>query len=106
LTGDVMAQLEERAALESDLVWASAVCITLVCVVVVLFFGRAGAVPLVGVPALFGVAVAFAAAELGFGYLNGSTAFMGSIVVGNGINFPIIVLGRYEEERRAGRPPR
>jgi uncharacterized membrane protein YdfJ with MMPL/SSD domain len=45
-------------------------------------------------------------ADLLFGYLNASTAFMGSIVVGNGINFPIIVLARYEEERRHGHDSR
>jgi len=106
LTGDVMAQLEERQALESDLVWATAVCVTLVGLVVVLFYGRFRALGLVALPALIGVATAFGAAELLFGYLNASTAFMGSIVVGNGINFPIIALARYEEARRAGSPPR
>jgi predicted RND superfamily exporter protein len=106
LTGDVMAQLEEREALENDLVWATAVCVTLVCLVVIVFYGRFRAVPFVGIPAVMGVAVAFGAAELLFGYLNASTAFMGSIVVGNGINFPIITLARYEEERRGGKTPR
>ena len=61
--------------------------------------------PFVGIPALMGVAFAFGVAELLFGYLNASTAFMGSIVVGNGINFPIIQLARYEEERRRGNEP-
>jgi predicted RND superfamily exporter protein len=106
LTGDVMAQLEERDALENDLIWATAVCVTLVCLVVIIFYGRFRAVPFVGIPAVMGVAVAFGVAELAFGYLNASTAFMGSIVVGNGINFPIITLARYEEERRSGRSPR
>ena len=102
LTGDVMAQLEERDALENDLKWATGLCVSLVLIVVVVFFGRLRAVPLVCIPALFGVAAAFGMAELLFGYLNASTAFMGSIVVGNGINFPIIVLSRYEEERSLG----
>ena len=106
MTGDVMAQLEERAALESDLVWATAVCVTLVCLVVIVFYGRFRAIPFVGIPALMGVAFAFGCAELLFGYLNASTAFMGSIVVGNGINFPIIQLARYEEERRNNKSPR
>jgi predicted RND superfamily exporter protein len=106
LTGDVMAQLEERHALESDLAWATAVCVTLVALVVVLFYGRLRALPMVALPALIGVAVAFGAAELLFGYLNASTAFLGSIVVGNGINFPIITLARYEEARRSGEAPR
>ena len=34
--------------------------------------------------------------------LNSNTAFLGSIIVGNGINFGIILLARYVEERRAG----
>jgi predicted RND superfamily exporter protein len=106
LTGDVMSQLEEREALENDLVWATGVCVTLVCLVVVMFYGRFRAVPFVGIPAVMGVAVAFGCAQLLFGYLNASTAFMGSIVVGNGINFPIILLARYEEERRADKVPR
>ncbi|MEO6952876.1 MAG: MMPL family transporter, partial [Polyangia bacterium] len=102
LTGDVMSQIEERAALESDLASATGLCVSLVVLVMVIYFGRLRAVPLVVIPALIGVAVAFGLADLLFGYLNASTAFMGSIVVGNGINFPIIVLARYEEERRAG----
>jgi predicted RND superfamily exporter protein len=105
LTGDVMSQLDEREALENDLLWATGVCVTLVCLVVIVFYGRFRAVPFVGIPAIMGVAVAFGCAELAFGYLNASTAFMGSIVVGNGINFPIIQLARYEEERRQGHSP-
>jgi hypothetical protein len=45
-------------------------------------------------------------AQLAFGYLNASTAFMGSIIVGNGINYAIIQMARYEEERRHGRTVR
>jgi hypothetical protein len=106
LTGPVMAALEEREALENDLVMATVVCLVLVIASVVIFYGRLRAVLLVGIPALVGVAVAFGCAEVLFGYLNSSTAFMGSIVVGNGINFAIIQLARYEEERRAGASPR
>ena len=106
LTGDVMTELEERDAVENDLVWATSLCVLLVCLVVALFFGRLRAVFFVAIPALLGVTVAFAFAEIAFGYLNASTAFMGSIIVGNGINFAIVQLARYEEERRAGASPR
>ena len=37
LCGPIVAELEERAALENDLVWATAVCVFLVCLVVMLF---------------------------------------------------------------------
>ena len=39
------------------------------------------------------------------GYLNANSAFLGSIVIGNGINFGIIYLARYLEERRKGHTP-
>src|SRR5262249_61489048 len=38
------------------------------------------------------------------GHLNANPAFLGSIVVGNGINVPIIIVARYLEERRGGLP--
>jgi predicted RND superfamily exporter protein len=104
LTGDLIVTLDERAGLERDLVRASSVCIALVCLAVALFFGRLRAVPLVAVPALIGVAAAFGLAQLAFGFVNLASAFMGSIVVGNGINFAIIQQARYQEERRAGAP--
>src|SRR5439155_16919716 len=46
------------------------------------------------------VGVTFGFARLATGYLNTSTAFLGSIVAGNGINFGIEMLARYFEERR------
>ena len=46
--------------------------------------------------------LAFAVAELAFGYLNSSTAFLGSIILGNGINYAIVLMSRYEEQRAHG----
>ena len=60
------------------------------------------AVPVLGLPLLTGTLVTFGIAFLKVGHLNSNTAFLGSIVVGNGINFPIILLARYMEERRKG----
>jgi len=102
-TGDVMTQLEERQALEDDLVLATTVCTVLIGLVIFLFFGRLRSLPFAVTPAVLGVIVALTFAQLAFGSLNASTAFMGSIIVGNGINYAIIQMARYEEERRAGR---
>jgi hypothetical protein len=101
-TGDVMTALEERQALEGDLVWASTVCIILTALVIFLFYGRFRSIPIVVFPCLFAVPFAMAFAQAAFGSLNASTAFLGSIIVGNGINYAIIQMARYEEERRAG----
>jgi predicted exporter len=102
LSGDIESGLEERDALENDLVWATLLSVGLICVVVVSFFGRLRALPLLALPAFFGALCAYAFAQLAFGYLNSSTAFLASIIIGNGVNFSIIQLARYEEERQRG----
>src|SRR5262249_44569332 len=50
-----------------------------------------------------GAAWTFGASYFAVGYLNANSAFLGSIVLGNGINFGIILLARYIEERRRGK---
>ena len=50
-----------------------------------------------------GTLATFGFVRLTIGHLNSVTAFLSSIVVGNGINFGIIVLARYLEERRRPR---
>jgi predicted RND superfamily exporter protein len=102
LAGALYDAILERRALESDLAWTSLACVVLVSLVVALFFGRLRAVPLMALPAFAGVAIAFAVGSLAFGQLNASTAFLGSIILGSGINTAIIQLARYDEERRAG----
>jgi predicted RND superfamily exporter protein len=102
LSGELESALEERAALEKDLILATAICLFLVGAAVWAYYGRLRAVALMGLPATLGAALAFALAQWVFGYVNSSTAFLGSIILGNGINFAIILLARYEEERRGG----
>jgi hypothetical protein len=103
-TGDIPGLLQEKGALKEDLGLASGVCIVLVCLVIALYFRQWRAVFLVAVPALFGTLLAFAFARLAIGYLNSNTAFLGSIILGNGINYAIIFLARYREERLRGAP--
>src|SRR5256885_191254 len=51
---------------------------------------------------LLGTAWTFGVSYFVVGYLNANSAFLGSIVLGNGINFGIIFLARYLEDRRTG----
>jgi hypothetical protein len=53
-------------------------------------------------PALVAVVLALAFAQLSFGGLNTATGFLGAIILGNGINYAIVQMARYEEERRRG----
>jgi predicted RND superfamily exporter protein len=104
LTGNLITADDERAALAADLSLASAVSVVLVCVVVLLYFRRFGALVLLVVPALVAVALSLALAQLCFGGLNTATGFLGAIILGNGINYAIVQMARYEEERRRGAP--
>ena len=99
LTGDVASAIEEHDALKSDIEWVSLVCTVLVLLVISLYYRSVLALFFVFFPTLLGVAVAFAVTALTIGYLNTNTAFLGSIILGNGINFGIIFLARYREER-------
>jgi len=104
-TGDVAISAEETAALVEDLTISSAVVILTVLTAIVLFYGWGRAIPALFLPLAVGAVYAFALASLppfGITELNSNTAFLGSIIIGNGINFGIIQLARYVEARRHG----
>src|SRR5450432_3031754 len=99
ITGDVASAIEEHDALKSDIEWVSLVCSVLVLLVIVLYYRSVFSLAYIFFPTLLGVALAFGIAGLTIGYLNTYTAFLGSIILGNGINFGIILLARFQEER-------
>src|SRR5262249_62067628 len=104
LTGDVARSIEEHDSLEQDIQLISLICALSVLAIIVLFFRSLGAVPFLFLPTLLGVAMAFAVAALTIGYLNANSAFLGSITLGNGINFSIILLARYDKQRPRSLP--
>ena len=98
--GGVQNTIEEQAALVEDLE-LSTVLVALLVAGAMLFFYRAFRASAALLVALFyGTFWTFGVAYFVIGYLNANSAFLGSIVLGNGINFPIIFLARYLEERR------
>ncbi|HET6281305.1 MAG TPA: MMPL family transporter [Polyangia bacterium] len=101
-SGPVTTAIAARQAVERDILWVTITCLTLVGLSIGLYFKRLRAIPLTGVPAILGTIVAFAVADIAFGYLNSSTAFLGSIILGNGINYAIVLMSRYEEHRARG----
>jgi uncharacterized protein len=101
ITGDVASAIEEHDALKSDIEWVSLVCTVLVLLVIVLYYRSVFSLAYIFFPTLLGVALAFGTAAFTIGYLNTNTAFLGSIILGNGINFGIILLARYREDRIA-----
>ena len=104
-TGNIATTVEETSALMEDLSLSSVLVIVAVAVVIVLYYRWARSLVIILVPLLLAAAYAFAVASLppfGVAALNSNTAFLGSIIVGNGINFGLILTARYVEARRAG----
>lgn len=103
-TGEVEAPLEEQESLVSDLASSTAVVLVFVFTALYLFYRRwAPIFALLGALTV-GTAATFGLSWFLIGYLNANTAFLGSIVLGNGINVGIIVVARYCEERTRGTP--
>ena len=102
LSGDVIIADEEQQAIAEELILATAITVTTVLLLIVLFFGRPRSVVLLGAGLVPAVLATFAVADFTVDSLNTSTAFLGSIIIGNGVNPNIIWLSRYFEERRRG----
>ena len=101
--GDIMDAREETDALREAVEKSTIVTVVLLLISIFVFFGRVRALPLLGLAMIPPACMTFGIAEVAVDYLNASTAFLGSIVIGNGINANIMWLGRYFEERRSGR---
>lgn len=102
--GDMVVAREEQNAIAHELITATAVTVVLVLLSIFLFFRRGRAIVLLGAAVMPPVLITFGLSQPIVHYLNTSTAFLGSIVLGNGINPNIIWLARYFEERREQRP--
>lgn len=103
LGGDVKNVLEVHESLIEDLIAATSIVTVLLLAVVLGYYRRWRALYLIGIPVLVGTAWTFGISHFAVGYLNASTAFLAAIIPGNGVNFGLIMLARYIEERRRGR---
>ena len=104
-SGDVPIFVEETKALMDDLSVSSVLVMVAVIGAIVLYYRWWRSLFILMPPLLLAAVYAFGLASLWpfrIEELNSNTAFLGSIIVGNGINFGIILLARYVEERRAG----
>ncbi len=102
LGGDIPCAIAERDALKDEAIKTSGVAVVLILGVIVLFFRSLSSLAHIGLAMITGVGLAFSVAFFAFGYLNASTAFLGSIIAGNGINYGIIYLARYRDRRSLG----
>lgn len=102
-TGNIQNLIEENAALIADLVASTVIVIILVTLIMFVYFRTIMATLALIWSLFFGTFWSFGVSYFAVGYLNANSAFLASIVLGNGINCGIIFLSRYIEERRNGR---
>ena len=103
LGGELMDIKEEQEALTRAVAWATVITVGLVLFAIWLFFRRIRAIPILGLALVPPLMMTFAVAEVAVDFLNASSAFLSSIVLGNGINPNVIWLARFFESRREGR---
>lgn len=89
-------------AILGDMLSTALLVVGLVLGSLVLFYGDLRSTAALGIAVLMAVAMTFGLTRLVIGYLNTQTAFLGSIVVGNGINYGLIYLARVRQLRRDG----
>ncbi len=101
--GSVVVAVAEHAAILDGMLLSSIVTTVLVALVLALYFRSATLLVLLVGTLAIATTIAFGAASLTVGHLNAATAFLGAIIAGNGINYGILLIARYLEERRRGR---
>jgi len=102
-TGGVEDSIEEQEALVADLELSTVLVAVVVTLGMLAFYKSVRATGALMASLLMGAFWTFGLSYFMVGYLNVNSAFLGSIVLGNGVNFGIIYLARYIEERRQNR---
>jgi uncharacterized protein len=100
--GTFPALLVEYESILRDVASTFLLVVAIVLGSLLLFFRDLRSVAALGAAILMAIAVTFGVTRLVIGYLNTQTAFLGSIVVGNGINYGLIYLARLGQLRRRG----
>lgn len=102
-TGTMVTAIVEQDAIIDDILLVTCLCVSLNLLLLLLYFRTLRVVPIVGTSLAMGTIWTFGISIFIVDHLNTSTAFLASIIVGNGINFGLIQYARFLEERRAGR---
>jgi predicted RND superfamily exporter protein len=95
----------EHGALTRGMLLSSLITLVLVALVLLVHLRSLRILALVTGNILAATIVAFGCAALSVGHLNAATAFLGAIIAGNGINYGILLVARYLEERRVAAAP-
>ena len=103
--GDIPNAIAEKRSIVSEAAYATGIAFVLILGGIVFFFRSPWSLPVIAFPAFIGIGCAYSFAMFTYGYVNTSGAFLGAIILGNGINYPIVLLSRYREFRARGQAP-
>ena len=104
ITGDLAIGVGEYNAINRDLTDVGLAGAVLILGVVSLYYLRLRTLVAMTLTLSVGLAWTFGLTAVTLGHLNLATGFLFTIIGGNGINFSIIYMARYLEERRENRP--
>jgi uncharacterized protein len=93
--GEVPNLVEEHAAILADLSASSIFVVVLVGACISIYFRSVRAVLTAVLVLVPGLLFSFGLGRLAVGGLNSNTAFLGTIIAGNGINYPLLLLAYY-----------
>lgn len=102
LTGKYRLVLDEYASIREEIFSTALFTVLLVCIAIYIYYRTV--IPLVNLGVAIGIGIlwTFCLTYFKIGYLNAQTAFLGAIIVGNGINYGLVLMARYKEERLQG----
>jgi predicted RND superfamily exporter protein len=100
--GDLVTGLYEYGAILDDLVHVGTTGVALILGVIFIYYRRFRVLVPMAVTMFAGLTLTFGLTRLAIGHLNVITGFLVSIIAGNGINFGILYVARFLEERRRG----
>jgi len=98
MAGDVISTQAEHKALVKGVLESTLATLALVIGAILFFYRSVAAVGALCWSLVVGVVATFAFTEISIGQLNLASAFLSSIVIGNGINCGLVLLARYMEE--------
>ena len=98
--GGAAVTVAEHGALSRGMLLSSLITFVLVALVLYLHLRSVRMLLLLSANLVVATTVAFGIAAVTVGHLNAATAFLGAIIAGNGVNYGILLVARYLEERR------
>ena len=98
--GGVVTAVAEHDAIFRGMVMSGLITMLFVGIVLILYFRSITLLGMLITTLVLSTVMSFGFAAITVGHLNAATAFLGAIIAGNGINYGILLIARYLEERR------